>query len=160
MDSTDTKHRPSWLGNIPRQFRPDDSHDFRLVGFPVNLLYSEIADRTTDKETANLLLMMCAFDPVKLLNDEQLRNKVRAVWYWCDPASYIEDDHKRQMEYRSRKSNPYSVSVMWNKVENRWETRKHKSDKLICLASGTDFNSAMMHTTLRGPEPDETLDTQ
>ena len=50
------------FGNIPHQIRGGDGGDSRLAGFPVSLLYSKIADPELDKETANFLLMMCAFD--------------------------------------------------------------------------------------------------
>ncbi len=99
------------FGNIPRQIRSDDEADSRLTGFPTSLPYSQIADPETDNETAKFLLMMCAFDSAKLLADEQLCKKVGAVCYYPDPASYIEDKHIRQMQYKSRKASQYSVTV-------------------------------------------------
>jgi hypothetical protein len=149
-----------WFGNLPRPIRPDDGVDARLAGFPANLLYSQIADPETDRETAKFLMMMCAFDPARLLGDRQLCSKVRAVWYYPDPTSYIEDGHKRQMQYRSRRAGEYSITVIWDKDESRWETRKYKGDELVFLAYGKDFNSAMWHTTALGPQLDEALDTQ
>ena len=101
-----------WVGNLPRRIRPDEAIDSRLAGFPVNLLYSQIADPETDRETAKFLLMMCAFDPAKLLGDQQLCKKVSAVWYYPDRATYIEDGHKRQMQYKSRKASEYSILVV------------------------------------------------
>ena len=53
MISDDTKRQKDasspvfWFGNIPRQIRSDDGVDSRLAGFPVNLLYSQIADPET-----------------------------------------------------------------------------------------------------------------
>ena len=50
MITNDTKKQgdtgsPAFLlGNLPKRFQPDDGVDSRLVGFPVNLLYSQIAD--------------------------------------------------------------------------------------------------------------------
>ena len=148
------------FGNIPRPIRPDETVDSRLAGFPANLLYSHIADPETDRETAKLLLMMCAFDPAKLLGDKQLCKKVRAVWYWPDPTSYLEDGHKRQMQYKSRRAGEYSITVMWDKAQSRWETRKYKGDELVCHAIGKDYDSAMRQTTLEGPQLDEAFDTQ
>jgi hypothetical protein len=150
----------TWFGNLPRPIRADDGVDSRLAGFPVNLLYSQIADPETDRETAKFLLMMCAFDPARLLGDKQLCKKVRAVWYYPDPTSYVEDAHKRQMQYKSRKAGEYSITVVWDKDESRWETRKYKGHELVLLAYGKDFNSAMWHTTALGPQLDEALDTQ
>ena len=166
MISDDTKRQKGasspviWFGNLPRPIRPDVGVDSRLAGFPANLLYSQIADPDTDRETAKLLLMMCAFDPAKLLADKQLCKKVRAVWYYPDPTSYIEDGHKRQMQYKGRKAGEYSITVVWDKDQSRWETRKYKGNELVCLAYGKDFNSAMWQTTLLGPQLDEALDTQ
>ena len=78
-------------GNLPRQITCDNGVDCRLADFPVNLLYSQLADPETDAVTAKFLLMMCAFDPARLLADKELRKKVRAVWYYPDKASYMED---------------------------------------------------------------------
>lgn len=108
-----------WFGNLPRRIRPEEGVDPRLAGFPANLLYSQIADPEADTETAKLLLMMCAFDSPRLLGDKKLCKKVRAVWYYPDPASYIENAHKRLMQYRSRKGGDYSITVRWDKDQNR-----------------------------------------
>jgi len=89
-----------------------------------------------------------------------LCKKVRAVWYYPDPASYIEDSHKRQIQYTSRRASEYSITVIWDKDETRWETRKYKGNELVSLAFGKDFNSAMWQTTVIGPQIDEVLDTQ
>ena len=113
-----------------------------------------------DAETAKFLLMMCAFDPARLLGDEQFRTKVRAVWYYPEPTTDIEDAHKRQMQYKSRKASEYSFTVAWDKDQDRWEKRKYKGNELICLAFDKDFNLAMWKTTAFGPQNDEVLDTQ
>ena len=112
------------------------------------------------KETANFLLMACAFDSSRLLEDKQLCNKVRAVWYYPDPASYIEDEHIRQMQYKSRRASQYSVTVTWDKNRGRWETRKYRGYELVRFALGEDYRSAMLHTTWFGPDLDEPVDTQ
>ena len=98
-------------------------------------------------------------EEARLLGDEQFRTKVRAVWYYPDSASYIEDAHKRQMQYNSRKVSEYSVTVLWNMDETRWETRKYKSNELVLFDFGKDFNSAMWQTTTLGSQIDEVLDT-
>ena len=64
------------------------------------------------------------------------------------------------MQYRSRKGGDYSVTVIWDNGQNRWETRKYKGDDLVLLAFGKNFNSAMWQTTALGPQLDEELDTQ
>jgi hypothetical protein len=165
MISEDTKKQkhasgPVWFSNLPPRIQPGGAADSRLAGFPANLLYSQIADPKTDTQTAKLLLMMCAFDPAKLLGDKQLCKKVRAVWYYPDPSSYAEDEYKRQMDYKSRKASEYSITIIWDKVQSRWETRKYKGSQLVCFAFGKDFNSAMWQTTALGPQLDEALDTE
>jgi hypothetical protein len=62
--------------------------------------------------------------------------------------------------HKSRKAGEYSITVAWDKDESRWETRKYKGNELVFLAYGKDFNSAMWHTTLLGPQLDEAVDTQ
>ncbi len=54
------------------------------------------------------------------------------------------------MQYKSRKASEYSITVVWDKDQNRWETRKYKGNELVCLAFGKDFNSAMWQTTALG----------
>jgi hypothetical protein len=147
-------------GNIPGQIKCEEGIDCRLVGFPTNLLYSQLADRETDAVTAKFLFMMCAFDPTRLLADKEFRKKLRAVWYYPDKASYIEDEQTRQMQYTSRKPNTYSITVTWSKVHSRWETRKYKGGDLIRFSFGEDYRLAMWQTTYSGPQYDETLDTE
>ena len=53
----------------------------------------------------------------------------------------------------------YSITVIWDKDESRWETREYNGDELVLLAYGKDFNTAMRQTTLLGPQL-EALDTQ
>jgi len=133
---------------------------FLIVGidFHVSLLYSQIADPGLDKETAKFLLVMCAFDSAKLLADKQLCKKVRAVWYCPDSASYIEDEHIRQMRYMSRKASQYSIKIMWDKDRVRWETRKFEGCVSVRYAFGEDYKSAMLRTTAFGPQLEEPLD--
>jgi hypothetical protein len=146
MVSEDTKNQKDasspvfWFGNLPPRIRSDEGVDSRLAGFPANLLYSQIADSEMDREKAKLLLMTCAFDPAKLLADTRLCKKVRAVWYYPDPTSHIEYPHKRQMQYKSRNASEYSITVDWDKDQDRWETRKYKGNELVCLAFAKDFN--------------------
>jgi hypothetical protein len=156
----DNEISPVLFSNLPRRILRDEVIDSRLAGFPVNLLYSQIIDPRLDRETAKRLLMMCAFDPAKLLADKQLCMKVRAVWYYPDPATYTEDGHKRQMQYKSRRASEYSATIVWDKDHSRWESRKYKGNELVCFAFGKDFKSAMLQTTAFGPQLDEALDTQ
>jgi hypothetical protein len=47
--------------------------------------------------------------------------------------------------------------VVISKGDGRIETRKYRGEELVCQASGTDFQKAMIHTTIVGPEEDELL---
>ena len=82
------------------------------------------------------------------------------MWYEADPTSYVEDEHRRQMDYRSRQPSPYSATVTLNKDEKSMGGRKFKNHKVIRYASGATFDVAMMHATILLPEADEPLDMQ
>lgn len=124
------------FGNVLHQIRSDYGNGSPLAGFPVSLLYSQIADPELGKETVRFLLMMCAFDSARLLADKQLCKKVRAVWYYPDPAIYIEDEHVRQMQYRSRTVSEYSITVTWDKERGRWETCKFEGCLSVAKTTG------------------------
>ena len=47
------------------------------------------------------------------------------------------------------------MRVVLNKANGRLETFKYKGKKLVARASGLNFESAMMQTTLVGIEKDE-----
>ena len=75
--------------------------------------------------------------------------------YEPDLATFRETKKTRAMTYRNSGGGTYSVRVVLNKASGRLETFKYKSKKLVACASGPDFESVMVHTTLAGIEKDE-----
>jgi hypothetical protein len=49
--------------------------------------------------------------------------------------------------------------VRLNKVSGAMETIKCRGEEAVSIAEGPDFESAMLHTTLTGLQPDERLCT-
>ena len=47
------------------------------------------------------------------------------------------------------------MRVVLHRASGRLETFKYKGEKLVARATGRDFESAMVHTTLVGIEKDE-----
>ena len=54
----------------------------------------------------------------------------------------------------TKPKNSYFIRVIFEKSTGRWQTDKFKGKKLIRSAFGSAFDSAMIHTTMGGPEPD------
>jgi hypothetical protein len=104
----------------------DDIWAPRLAGFPVNLRYAEWIQN------------------VGMVQSE----------YLFDPASFVQGEYSRQMQYRPTVRSDYSVLVVLHQ-NGRIDTFKHRGPELICEASGPDFLSAMVHTTARGIAPGE-----
>ena len=75
--------------------------------------------------------------------------------YEPDLATFRETKKTRTMTYRKSEGGTYRVRVVLNKASGRLETFKYKSKKLVACASGPDFESVMVHTTLAGIEKDE-----
>jgi hypothetical protein len=119
---------------IPQQIEADWDEEFGplLVGFPLNILFAGI---TTDAPSGQRSLVN--------------------VCYRFDPATFREDSHRKEMCYFKKPPNDYFVRVIFEKSTGQWRTEKFKSKKLISSAFGSTFDKAMIHTTMRGPEPDE-----
>ena len=122
-----------FLAPIPHAIESDwdDIWAPRLAGFPVNLCYAEWVQGFG---------MACAT-------------------YVFDPTTFVEGEQSRQMRYRSSIDSDFSVLVVLH-PEGRMETFKYRGLELICEASGSDFRSAMIHTTACGLALDEPIDNQ
>ena len=101
----------------------------RLAGFPVNIVYA------------------ASIDGVGLVQ----------ATYVFDPTTFIAGEQSRQMRYRPAIASDVSVLVVLH-PGGRLETFKYRGSELICEASGSDFQSAMIHTTACGLALDETVD--
>jgi hypothetical protein len=104
----------------------DDIWAPRLAGFPVNLCYAEFIQGCG---------MACAT-------------------YVFDPTTFVADEQSRQMRYRPEVESDFSVPVKLHR-DGGIDTFKYRGSELICEASGTDFRSAMIHTTACGLALDE-----
>ena len=61
----------------------------------------------------------------------------------------------REMLYVPREASAYRVRVTVRKDTGEWTTYKYRGDTLLCMASGPDFKTAMLQTTMVGREADE-----
>ena len=77
------------------------------------------------------------------------------VLYWPNLATFHEDSERKEMWYFTKPTNGYWIRVIFEKATGRWPTEKFKGRKLIRTAFGSTFDSAMMHTTMGGPESAE-----
>jgi hypothetical protein len=120
---------------VPSEIEPGDKgYEPRLAGFPHTLVYSS--------------------PPVQTAAEPQL---VTAC-YQFDPTTFIEGPDYAEMKYLPRQHSPYVVRVRRETRKGSWETFKYRGEELVCMASGTEFNEAMMQTTVVGLMPDEPVD--
>ena len=75
--------------------------------------------------------------------------------YEPDLATFRETKKARTMMYRNSEGGTYRVRVVLNKASGRLDPFKYKGKKLVARASGRDFESAMVQTTLIGIQKDE-----
>ena len=108
----------------------DDVYAPRLAGFPLNVCYAEWTVGAG---------MACAT-------------------YVFDPTTFVAREQSRQMRYRPEVDSDFSVLVVLHS-EGRMETFKYCRSELICEASGSDYRTAMIHTTARGLSLDEPFTT-
>ena len=119
---------PDFLAFIPHAIEPhwDNVWARRLAGFPINIVYAARTERAG----------------------------LAQATYVFDPGTFSQDGRSRQMRYRPTIDSDFSVLVVLYE-EGRIETMKYCGSKLICEACGTDFRTAMIHTTAGGLAPGE-----
>jgi hypothetical protein len=128
-----TREPTTFIANIPVQIQAEWDPDYaHLAGFPLNIVYTGLRN-----------------------SEGQDQPRPAAACYWLDPGTYREDEQRREMLYVPREASPYSVRVTVRKDTGTWETRKYRGQELVCAASGPNFKTAMLHTTLAGLESDE-----
>jgi hypothetical protein len=122
-----------FIANIPYVIGADGTRDYdpRLVGLPVNILYTYLS-RTAGR----------------------LAGAISAL-YKPDIATFHETERTKELTYRNSHGGDYRVLVCLDKGTGKIETTKYRGDTPVCHASGPDFDSAMTHTTLGGIHPDE-----
>jgi hypothetical protein len=102
-----------------------------LAGFPVNIVYAQTAESDQNK----IIGVTACYEP--------------------DLATFRETKKTRTMTYRNSEGSTYRVRVVLNKANGRLDTFKYKGEKLVARASGLNFESAMVQTTLVGIYKDE-----
>ena len=104
-----------------------------LAGLPLNIMYACV-QRAESDQTKMLGITAC-YEPAL--------------------GTFRETKKTRELTYLNREGGIYRVRVVLNIKSGRLETFKYKGRKLVACASGRDFDSAMVHTTLAGIEQDE-----
>jgi hypothetical protein len=102
-----------------------------LAGFPVNIVYAQ----TAESDQSKMLGITACYEP--------------------DLATFRETKKTRTMTYYNSEGGTYRVRVVLHRASGRLETFKYKGQKLVACASGRDFESVMVQTTLVGIYKDE-----
>jgi len=118
---------------IPIEPEWDEKYAPVMAGFPVQLVY--IGVRPRKDETGK---------PIAV--------KSR---YSFDPGSFIQDDARKQMRYLPLISSEFYVDIIWETRNDRWTTFKYEGNRLVCEASGDNFDEAMRKTLAAGLELNE-----
>ena len=102
-----------------------------LAGFPVNIVYAQTAESDQNK----IIGITACYEP--------------------DLATFRETKKTRTMTYCNSEGGTYRVRVVVDGASGLLQTFKYKGEKLVAQATGRDFESAMVHTTLVGIQKDE-----
>jgi hypothetical protein len=121
----------NFVARIPPVIKADwdEVYASRLAGFPVNVCYAKCVPGVGTN---------CAT-------------------YVFDPSTFIEGERSRQMRYRPVVDSEFSLQVVLY-ADGKMETFKYRGSECICEASGIDFATAMLHTTIIGLACDEPID--
>jgi hypothetical protein len=122
-----------FIACVPHQIEADwhEKWGSLLAGFPLNIVYTHIES----DESKMLGIITACYEP--------------------DLATFRETKKTRTMKYCNSEGGTYRVRVVLHRTSGRLETFKYKGRKLVARASGLNFESAMVHTTLLGIEKDE-----
>src|ERR1700745_3298057 len=104
-----------------------------LAGFPINIMYA--CFQRAESDQSKMLGITASYEP--------------------DLATFRETKKSRTMTYRNSEGGTYRVRVVLNKASVWLKTFKYKGKKLVPCASGRDFESIMVQTTLVGIYKDE-----
>ena len=70
--------------------------------------------------------------------------------YWPDLATFTEDFTQAQLAYYPAVPSSFSVSVVYRKLDARWETLKFCDDLVLQHSSGDTFEDVMEQTIVSG----------
>ena len=124
-----------FIACVPHQIEADWDEKWGplLAGFPLNIVYACVQKAESDQ--SKMLGITACYEPAL--------------------GTFRETKKTRELTYFNRGGGNYCVRVVLQRASGRLETFKYKGKKLIASASGRDFESAMVHTTLAGIEQDE-----
>ncbi len=125
-----------FIACVPHQIEADWHEKWGplLAGLPLNIVYT-LVQRIESDQSKILAIITARYEPAL--------------------ATFCETKTTRELTYFNREGGSYSVRVVLDKKSGRLETFKYKGDTLVARASGRDFESVMVHTTLVGIEKDE-----
>jgi hypothetical protein len=125
----------SFIACVPQQIQADWGEKWGplLAGFPLNIMYACVQRAESDQ--SKMLGITACYEP--------------------DLATFRETKKTRTMTYCNSEGGTYRVRVVINRASGLLQTFKYKGKKLIANASGRNFDSAMVQTTLVGIERDE-----
>jgi hypothetical protein len=124
-----------FMSCVPHQIEADWDEKWGplLAGLPLNIMYACVQRAESDQ--SKMLGITACYEP--------------------DLATFRETKKTRELAYFNREGGTYRVRVVLNIKSGRLETFKYKGRKLVACASGRDFDSVMVQTTLVGIERDE-----
>jgi hypothetical protein len=78
------------------------------------------------------------------------REGANALDYWPDLATFTEDFETAQLAYYPAAPSPFSVCVIYRKLQVRWETVKFCDDLVLHHSCGETFEQVMEQTLAVG----------
>ena len=125
----------SFIACVPQKIEADWDEKWGplLAGLPLNIMYACVQRAESDQ--SKMLGITACYEPAL--------------------GTFRETKKTRELTYFNREGGTYRVRVVLHRASGRLETFKYKGKKLVARASGRDFESAMVHTTLAGIEQDE-----
>jgi hypothetical protein len=135
MEFAPMSKNEDFIGCVPQQIQADWDEKWGplLAGLPLNIMYACV--QKTESDQSKMLGITACYEP--------------------DLATFRETTKTRTMTYRNSEGGTYRVRVVLHRASGRLETFKYKGQKLVARASGRDFESVMVQTTLVGICKDE-----
>jgi hypothetical protein len=135
MEFAPMSKNEDFIACVPQKIEADWDEKWGplLAEFPLNIVYACVQKAESDQ--SKMVGITACYEP--------------------DLATFRETRKTRTMTYRNSEGGTYRVRVFLHRPSGRMETFKYKGEKLVACASGRDFDSAMVQTTLVGIERDE-----
>jgi hypothetical protein len=75
--------------------------------------------------------------------------------YWPDLATFIDDVETAQLAYYPESPSPFSLFVIYRKLDAQWQTLKFCDDLVLQRCAGGSFDDVMEQTVTSGLSPGE-----